>query len=43
MGLVTRFQILRYESITEFPSAAGFQIPSKLPDNTEQLIEVPSK
>lgn len=43
VGLATRFQILRHESITEFPSSADFQIPSKTADGIEQLIDVPIK
>lgn len=43
VGLATRFQILRHESITEFPSNADFQIPSKSPEGVEQLIDVPIK
>ncbi len=43
VGLATRFQILRHESIKEFPSSADFQIPSKSPEGVEQLIDVPIK
>lgn len=43
VGLATRFQILRHESIKEFPSSADFQIPSKSPEGIEQLIDVPIK
>lgn len=43
VGLATRFQIMRHESIKEFPSSADFQIPSKSPDGVEQLIDVPIK
>lgn len=43
VGLATRFQILRHESIKEFPSTADFQIPSKSPEGLEQLIDVPIK
>ena len=43
VGLATRFQILRHESIKEFPSNADFQIPSKSPEGVEQLIDVPIK
>ncbi len=41
VGLVSRFKILRYESIRKFPDKVEFQIPSKLPDGSEQLIDVP--
>ena len=41
VGLATRFQILRFESIEKFPSSVDFQIPSKTPDGIEQLIDVP--
>jgi len=43
VGLATRFQILRHESIKEFPSSADFQIPSKSPEGDVQLIDVPIK
>lgn len=43
VGLATRFQILRHESIKKFPSSADFQIPSKSPEGIEQLIDVPIK
>lgn len=43
VGLATRFQIIRHESIKEFPSSADFQIPSKSPEGNEQLIDVPIK
>ncbi|MDH3607848.1 MAG: endonuclease/exonuclease/phosphatase family protein [Gammaproteobacteria bacterium] len=43
VGLATRFQILRHESIKEFPTTADFQIPSKSPEGIEQLIDVPIK
>lgn len=41
VGLATRFQILRHESIEKFPSSVDFQIPSKGPDDSEKLIDVP--
>lgn len=41
VGLATRFQVLRHKSIEKFPATADFQIPSKAPDGTEQLIDVP--
>ena len=43
VGLATRFQILRHESIKEFPTTADFQIPSKSPEGICQLIDVPIK
>ena len=43
VGLATRFQIMRHESIKKFPSTADFQIPSKSPEGIEQLIDVPIK
>lgn len=43
VGLATRFQILRHESIKKFPSTVDFQIPSKSPEGVEQLIDVPIK
>jgi len=43
VGLATRFQILRHQSIKEFPETADFQIPSKSPENELQLIDVPIK
>ncbi len=43
VGLASRFQIVRHESIIEFPSTADFQIPSKSPEGVEQLIDVPIK
>ena len=43
VGLATRFQILRHESIKKFPSSADFQIPSKSPEGIEQLIDLPIK
>ncbi len=41
VGFATRFKILGHESIEKFPSAADFQVPSKAPDGSEQLIDVP--
>ena len=41
VGLATNFPILRYESIENFPESSDFQIPSKAPDGTERLINVP--
>ena len=43
VGLATRFQILRHESINEFPVTADFQFPSKSPEGVEQLIDIPIK
>ena len=43
VGLATRFQIVRHESIKEFPSHADFQIPSKSPEGVERLIDVSIK
>lgn len=40
VALASRFEILRHESIKEFPSTADFQIPSKSPEGLEQLIDV---
>ena len=41
VGLATRFQILRYESIIHFPNTVDFKIPIKEPDGIERLIEIP--
>ncbi len=43
VGIATHFPIVGHESITEFPSSADFQIPSKSADGVEQLIDVPIK
>jgi predicted extracellular nuclease len=43
VGLATRFQVLRHQSISEFPATADFKIPSKSPEGIEQLIDVPIK
>ena len=41
VGLATRFKILKYESLPNFPTSAEVEIPSKLPDGTENLIGIP--